>query len=107
VQEPYDIDQYDYSVLTKRTLDQIAGDAGAREWESNRPAAATGRSTKNDWLADSIAKADKAKRKAAPKVAKSVASKKAAPAKSVSAKKAASTGSAVKKKSSPKKRLSR
>ena len=35
----YDIDKYDYSVLTKRTLEQIAGDAGSAEWESNRKAA--------------------------------------------------------------------
>ena len=28
VQEGYDIDKYDYSVLTKRTMDEIAGDAG-------------------------------------------------------------------------------
>ena len=38
-QEPYDIDEYDYSVLTRRTLDQIAADAGA-EWKSSRPASA-------------------------------------------------------------------
>ncbi len=51
--EGYDIDQYDYSVLTKRTLDQIAGDAGSAEWESNRPAVTT---SKNAWLAESLAK---------------------------------------------------
>jgi bifunctional non-homologous end joining protein LigD len=107
VQEPYDIDEYDYSVLTKRTLDQIASDAGAPEWESNRPAAVTGRSKKNDWLADSIAKADAAKRKAVPKATKSVASKKASPAKSATAKKTASPATAVKKKSPSKKRLIR
>jgi bifunctional non-homologous end joining protein LigD len=105
VQEPYDIDEYDYSVLTKRTLDQIAGDAGAREWESNRPTAAAGRSTKNDWLAESIAKADAARRKSAAKAPKSTAPKKAAPAKTSSAK--TTPTPAVKKKSLPKKRLSR
>src|SRR3569623_1330654 len=46
-----DIDEYDYSVFTKRSLDQIADDAGAREWKSSRPAATGGRSAKNDWLA--------------------------------------------------------
>ena len=107
VQEPYDIDEYDYSALTKRTLDQIASDAGAPEWESNRPASGAGRSKKNDWLADSIAKADAAKRKGAPKAAKPAAAQKTAPAKTSSARKRASTASAVKKKSSPKKRLSR
>ncbi len=120
VQEPYDIDAYDYSVLTKRTLDQIADDAGVREWKSSRPAATGGQSKKNDWLADSIAKADAAKRKAPAKSATSAASK---PAKATTTKtKAASAkiangrcrqeeerlrSSAVKKKSPPKKRLSR
>jgi bifunctional non-homologous end joining protein LigD len=51
----YDIDQFDYSVLTRRTLDQIAGDEGAREWKSSRPAA---KSPGKAWLADAIAKAD-------------------------------------------------
>jgi bifunctional non-homologous end joining protein LigD len=109
VQEPYDIDEYDYSVLTQRTLDQIAHDAGAPEWKSSRPAATTGRSSKNDWLADSIAKADAAKRKTPAKSAKSTKSttpKKAAPART-SVRKPASPASAVKKKSPPKKRLSR
>ncbi len=58
VQPGYDIDQYDYSVLTKRTMDQIAGDAGSAEWTSSRKVSTTGGSSKNDWLADSIAKAD-------------------------------------------------
>jgi bifunctional non-homologous end joining protein LigD len=60
----YDIDKYDYSVLTKRSLDEIAGDEGAREWESNRPAATSSGSGKNAWLADSVAKLRKAKKKA-------------------------------------------
>ena len=69
VQEGYDIDQYDKSVLTKRTMDEIAGDAGSAEWLSSRKVSAGGSSTKNDWLADSIAKAD-AKRAKAAKAAK-------------------------------------
>ena len=111
-QEPYDIDEYDYSVLTKRTLDQIADDAGAREWKS-RPAASTGRSAKNDWLADSIAKADAAKRTTSSTASKKAsAPKKAAPEKTASAKvsspkKTVSTAAAVKKKSASKKRMSR
>ena len=41
VQPGYDIDEYDYSALTKRTLDQIAGDAGSRSGRAAaRPAAA-------------------------------------------------------------------
>lgn len=56
--EGYDIDEYDGSVLTKRNLDEIAGDAGAREWKSSRPAAGRGK-LKAAWLADAVAKLDK------------------------------------------------
>ena len=43
VQEPsYDIDEYDYSVLTKRTLKQIAEDAGVGASGKSRPPASTG-----------------------------------------------------------------
>src|SRR2546423_9176377 len=43
----------DWSVLTKRSLANIGGDARSREWQSNRSAApARG---KKSWLADSIA----------------------------------------------------
>ena len=48
----YNIDEYDYSVLTKRSLDQIASDAGSAEWQSSRPAAS---GSKNAWLADTLA----------------------------------------------------
>ncbi|MGB8888310.1 MAG: DNA polymerase ligase N-terminal domain-containing protein [Candidatus Korobacteraceae bacterium] len=75
VQAGYDIDKYDYSVLTKRTLKEIAGDAGSAEWKSSRAASTRGGSSKNDWLADSIAKADarKAKSKSAKKSQKAAA----------------------------------
>ncbi|MGC2109443.1 MAG: DNA polymerase ligase N-terminal domain-containing protein [Candidatus Korobacteraceae bacterium] len=70
VQEGYDIDKYDYSVLTKRSIKEIAGDAGSAEWASSRKATARGGSSKNDWLADSIARADAKKaRKGAKKKA--------------------------------------
>ncbi len=49
----YNIDEYDYSVLTQRSLDQIASDAGSAEWQSSR---AVSRTTKNAWLADTLAK---------------------------------------------------
>ena len=39
VVEGYDIDEYDESVLSKRSLAEIAGDAGSAEWRS-RPAGA-------------------------------------------------------------------
>jgi bifunctional non-homologous end joining protein LigD len=56
--EDYDIDQYDSSVLTQRSMDEIAGDAGSAEWRS-RPA---GRSrVKAAWLSDAVAKYDKKK----------------------------------------------
>jgi bifunctional non-homologous end joining protein LigD len=63
VQEGYNIDKYDSSVLTKRSLKQIAGDEGSAEWKSSRAASTRGGSSKNDWLADSIAKADAKKAK--------------------------------------------
>ena len=63
-QPGYNIDKYDYSALTKRSLKQIAGDEGSAEWQSSRKATARGGSSKNDWLADSIAKADAKKAKA-------------------------------------------
>src|SRR3981189_1280254 len=36
-EEGYDIDQFDRSVLTKRNLAEIAGDAGSAEWRSRPP----------------------------------------------------------------------
>ncbi|HSK44859.1 MAG TPA: DNA polymerase ligase N-terminal domain-containing protein [Candidatus Binatia bacterium] len=35
----FNIDKLDYSVLTKRSLNEIAGDEGSDEWQSNRKAA--------------------------------------------------------------------
>jgi bifunctional non-homologous end joining protein LigD len=58
VVEGYDIDAYDESVLSKRSLAQIAGDAGSAEWKS-RPAG--GGKLKAAWLADAVAKLDKKK----------------------------------------------
>ena len=55
--EGYDIDAYDESVLSKRSLAEIAGDAGSREWKS-RPSSGRGK-LKAAWLADAIAKLDK------------------------------------------------
>ncbi len=68
-QPGYDIDKYDYSALTKRSLKQIAGDAGSAAWKSSRKASTRGDSSKNDWLAESIAKADAKRAKAAKKSA--------------------------------------
>ena len=70
VREGYDVDDYDYSVLTKRTMEEIAGDQGSAEWKSSRKASVGG-AKKNDWLAESIAKADAKKAKAGKKAAAS------------------------------------
>ena len=56
----YDIDKYDYSVLTKRSLAEIAGDKGSARWLSSRKVGSATRRNQ-EWLADSIAKADQAK----------------------------------------------
>jgi bifunctional non-homologous end joining protein LigD len=53
----YNIDKYDYSALTGRTLAEIGADADSAEWQSNRPAAI---SKRNSWLAKSIARHDRA-----------------------------------------------
>jgi bifunctional non-homologous end joining protein LigD len=54
--EGYNIDDYDESVLSKRSLAEIAGDEGSREWKS-RPAAGRGK-LKAPWLADAVARLD-------------------------------------------------
>ena len=57
----FDIEKYDTSVLTGRTMAQIAGDAGSAAWQSSKKAY-RGRA-KAEWLADSLAKLDKKKAK--------------------------------------------
>jgi bifunctional non-homologous end joining protein LigD len=57
----FDIDTYETSILTGRTMAQIGGDEGSAEWKSSRPAS-RGR-VKSAWLANAIARADQ-KRKA-------------------------------------------
>jgi bifunctional non-homologous end joining protein LigD len=52
----FDIDAYDTSILTDRTMAQIAGDEGSAEWKSSRPASRG--KVKAAWLADAIARAD-------------------------------------------------
>jgi bifunctional non-homologous end joining protein LigD len=53
----FDIDKYDTSVLTGRTMAEIAGDKGSAEWTSSRPASRG--KLKAAWLADAVARADK------------------------------------------------
>jgi bifunctional non-homologous end joining protein LigD len=52
----YSIDDYDYSALSNRSLDQIASDAGSAEWKSSRAASTT---SKNAWLAETLARVRK------------------------------------------------
>ncbi|MFB3814055.1 MAG: non-homologous end-joining DNA ligase [Terriglobales bacterium] len=77
----YNIDDYDYSVLTRSTLDEIAGDQSAAEWQSSRPATTA---AKNEWLAEAIAKHDHAvasaaTKKSAKKAVRNAAKKAASP----------------------------
>jgi len=62
VVEGYDIESIDTSVLSGRTLEQVAGDAGSAEWKS-RPAG-RGR-LKAAWLADAVARVEKKKQELA------------------------------------------
>ena len=57
----FDIEAYDTSILTDRTMEQIADDEGSAEWKSSRPASRG--KVKAAWLADAVARAD-AKRRA-------------------------------------------
>ena len=60
VVEGYDAGDIDESVLTKRSMDEIAGDSGSREWKSSRPASRG--KLKAAWLADAIARVEKKKK---------------------------------------------
>jgi len=59
----FNIEQYDTSVLTGRTMREIGGDKASAEWESDRPASRG--KAKAPWLADTLAKLDREKRKKA------------------------------------------
>ncbi len=60
VVEGYDAGEIDESVLSKRSMEEIAGDAGSREWTSSRPA---GRGKlKAAWLADAVARVESKKK---------------------------------------------
>ncbi|HEY6766885.1 MAG TPA: DNA polymerase ligase N-terminal domain-containing protein [Candidatus Sulfotelmatobacter sp.] len=55
----YNIDDFDESVLSHRSMAEIAGDQGSAEWQSNRTG---GGKVKAAWLADAVAKLDKKKK---------------------------------------------
>jgi bifunctional non-homologous end joining protein LigD len=57
VQAGYDIDQYGSSVLSKRSMAQIAGDEDSAQWKGSKKVSRGG--AKAAWLAESIAKAEK------------------------------------------------
>ena len=59
----YDIEQYDKSVLTKRSMAEIAGDAGSAQWTSSPPVSRG--KVKAPWLALTLAKVEKKKLTAA------------------------------------------
>jgi len=59
----YDIDQYDSSVLSKRSMAEIAGDAGSAQWTSSPPVSRG--KVKAPWLAETLAKVEKKKLSAA------------------------------------------
>ena len=66
VVEGYDAGEIDESVLSKRSMEEIAGDAGSREWKSSRPAG-RGR-LKAQWLADAVARVESKKNESKKKV---------------------------------------
>jgi len=74
VVEGFNIDEYDTSVLSGRTMAQIAGDRGAAEWQSDKKAARG--KVKAQWLADTLARIEK-KKKSTPEHAKSADKKSA------------------------------
>ena len=55
--EGYDIEQYDSSALSKRSMAEIGGDKDSAEWKSSRPASRG--KVKAPWLAETLAKLDK------------------------------------------------
>jgi bifunctional non-homologous end joining protein LigD len=77
VKPGYNVDKLDWSVITKRSMKQIAGDQKSREWQSDRPAAPA--KGKKAWLADSIAKADQKKRSASVKTPSAASTAKQSP----------------------------
>jgi bifunctional non-homologous end joining protein LigD len=87
VVEGFDVDKYDTSVLSSKTMAQIAGDQDSAEWQSSKKASRGGAS-KAAWLADTLARLDK----------KNIDQKKN-DKKKKSAESAAKKGSAVKKNS--------
>ena len=60
VVEGFDIDKYDTSVVSGKTMAQIAGDQGAAAWQSDKKASRG--KVKAAWLADTLARVEKKKK---------------------------------------------
>jgi bifunctional non-homologous end joining protein LigD len=60
VVEGYDAGEIDESALSGKSMEEIAGDEGARKWKSSRPASRG--KLKAAWLADAVAKLDQKKK---------------------------------------------
>jgi bifunctional non-homologous end joining protein LigD len=55
----FNAEEYGTSVLSGRTMGEIAGDEGSAEWESNRPASGGRTKSKTAWLDDAVRQLDK------------------------------------------------
>ncbi len=99
VREGFDANaaEFDRSVLSDRSLKQIAGDEGSEEWKSSRPAARAG-SGKKKWLAEALKKADALKKKGKVAAAATAAQKSAKIQKAKVARKSAEPAVTAKKK---------
>lgn len=82
--EKYDIEKYATSVMSGKTMAQIAGDEESAQWTSSKKVSRGG--VKAAWLADTLAKLDKKKQKGEP--AKPTAKAKVKPEKPGAKKKA-------------------
>ena len=61
VVEPFDIESFDTSIISGKTMAQIAGAEDSAEWQSSKKASRGG-SAKAAWLADTLARVDKKKK---------------------------------------------
>ena len=59
----YDVEKFDSSALTKRSMKAIGGDEESKQWKSDRPASSG--KVKAAWLADTLERLDKKKRASA------------------------------------------
>ncbi len=87
VETGFDIDALDSSVLSKRSMAQIAGDDGSAQWTSSKKVSRGG--VKAPWLVESLARAEKkrltAEHAEIAEIAKNEKSKKRGPGKEASA----------------------